>query len=36
MIKNEKIDPEYLKKRIRKYQAEIRVKPLLMKLLPNI
>ena len=29
MIKNEKIDLEYLKKRIRKYRAENRVKPLL-------
>ena len=29
MIKNEKIDLEYLKKRIQKYHAENRVKPLL-------
>jgi predicted nucleotidyltransferase len=29
MIKNEKIDMEYLKKRTRKYHAEKRVKPLL-------
>lgn len=32
MIKNEKIDLEYLKKRIRKYHAEERVKPLLKTL----
>ena len=32
MIKNEKIDLEYLKKRIRKYHAEKRVKPLLKTL----
>ena len=36
MIKNEKVDSEYLKKRIRKYQAEKRVKPLLMRLMSNI
>lgn len=36
MIKNEKIDLEYLEKRIRKYQAEKRVKPLLTSLIPNI
>lgn len=32
MTKNEKVDLEYLKKRIRKYHAENRVKPLLKTL----
>lgn len=29
MVTNEKIDSEYLEKKIRKYRAEKRVKPLL-------
>jgi len=36
MIKHEKVDLEYLKKRIRRYQAEKRVTPLLKSLIPNI
>lgn len=36
MIKNEKLDLEYLKKRIQKCQAEKKVKPLLNSLIPNI
>lgn len=36
MIKNEKIDLEYLENRIRKCQAERRVKPLLLSLIPTL